>query len=49
MTDTQIRDTAREQYGSDYVEIDESATVIRADEGNHAWVQAWVLVENVQE
>lgn len=48
MTDDQIRDAAREQYGNGYVEIDEDAPVTRADEGGHAWVRAWVLVENVE-
>lgn len=48
MNDDRIRDAAREMYGSDSVQIDEDARVVRADEGGHAWVQAWVIVENVE-
>jgi len=47
LTDTAVRDAAREHYGSDFVAVDEDARVIRADEGGHAWVQAWLLVEGV--
>lgn len=41
------RETARELYGSDDVEIDDNAKASRADEG--VWVGAWVWVPNEPE
>jgi hypothetical protein len=38
----QLREKARERYGSDSVQVDEDADFSESDEGT--WVQAWVWV-----
>jgi hypothetical protein len=42
ITDKELREMARGQYGSDDCEIDNNAVVSRGDDG--AFVQAWVWV-----
>jgi hypothetical protein len=40
--ETDLRNTARELYGSDDIEIDDDAKISEADKGT--WVAAWVWV-----
>ena len=47
MTDEELREMARKEYGSDDCEIDNNAVVSRGDDG--AFVQAWVWVRYPEE